>query len=98
MENYIEIIIYFATLVLTWFLGQLSKKYNFVNINLIPIQNVAIGVLVCVINWIFTKDFSLALATSGLMAGGSYDILHNYNKIKKGNEDWEEHCEEKIGE
>lgn len=100
MESYIEIIIYFATMVLTWILGYLSKKSTWVNNNLIPIQNLAIGIIVGFVNYIFTKDlaYSLTLVTSSLTAGGAYDIYHGKNKIKEGNEKWEEHCEESIGE
>jgi hypothetical protein len=33
------------------------------------------------INLIITKDFSSAIALSGLIAGGTYDIVHNLEKI-----------------
>ena len=41
-----------------------------------------IGVIVAVIEWIITKDFSTAIAVSGLIAGGIYDIGHNLQKMK----------------
>lgn len=77
----IELIIYLATMILTWLLGQLSKKFEFIENHLIPIQNLCIGLIVAIVNYIVTKDFSIALATSGLMAGGTYDIIHNLKKI-----------------
>ena len=99
MENYIELCIYLASMCLTWFLGYLSKKSTWVNNNFIPIQNVAIGAATGLIYYLFTKDykFALELATSGIMAGGSYDIFHGKNKIKEANEEYKE-TDEKIGE
>ncbi len=71
-----------VTIVVTWILGYLAKKSTFINNNLIPVQNIVIGVIIAVIEWIITKDFSTAIALSGLIAGGSYDVIHNLNKIK----------------
>ena len=73
----IGIISIFVTLVF----GFLAKKYKWVNSNLIPLQNLVIGIIAAIINYIITKDFSLALSASGLIAGGAYDIVHNINKI-----------------
>lgn len=77
-------IIALVTIIATWLLGILAKKSAFINNNLIPIQNILIGVVVAVIEWIITKDFSLAIATSGLIAGGTYDVIHNLEKIVRG--------------
>lgn len=74
-------IISLVTIIATWLLGILSKKSKFINNNLIPVQNILIGVIVAIIEWIITKDFSLAIAMSGLIAGGSYDVIHNLEKI-----------------
>lgn len=79
--EHMELIIYFATMILTWLLGQLAKKFEFIGNHLIPIQNLCVGLIVAIVNFIFTKDFSIAIATSGLMAGGTYDIIHNLKKI-----------------
>lgn len=73
-----------VTIVVTWILGYVSKKSTFINNNLIPVQNIIIGLIVAIIEWIITKDFSTSIALSGLIAGGSYDILHNLEKIVKG--------------
>lgn len=77
-------IIQIVTIIVTWLLGIVSKKYTYLNNKLIPIQNMLIGLIVAVIEWIVTKDFSTAIALSGLIAGGSYDIFHNLEKIVRG--------------
>ena len=78
----LEAIIMLVTMVVTFFCGLIAKKVSWFNTNLIPIQNILIGVIVAVIEWIITKYFSTAIAVSGLIAGGIYDIGHNLQKIK----------------
>ncbi len=78
----LEAIIMLVTMLVTFFCGLIAKKVSWFNTNLIPIQNILIGVIVAVIEWIITKDFSTAIAVSGLIAGGIYDIGHNLQKIK----------------
>jgi ABC-type anion transport system duplicated permease subunit len=73
-----------VTIIVTWILGVLSKKSTFINNKLIPMQNILIGVIVAGIEWIVTKDFSTAIALSGIIAGGTYDVFHNLEKIVKG--------------
>ena len=74
-----------VTIIVTWILGIVSKKSKFINNNLIPIQNILIGVVVAIIEWIITKDFKVAIALSGLFAGGVYDVINNLDKmIRKG--------------
>lgn len=73
-----------VTIVVTWILGALAKKFSWISTNLIPLQNIAIGLIIAIIEWIITKNFSTAIALSGLIAGGSYDIFHNIKKIIKG--------------
>ena len=78
-------IITIVTIILTWILGIFAKKSKFISNNLIPIQNILIGVIVAIIEWIITKDFKVAIALSGLLAGGADDVLNNINKmIRKG--------------
>ena len=78
-------IITMVTIIVTWILGIVSKKSKFINNNLIPVQNILIGVVVAVIEWIITKDFKVAIALSGLFAGGVYDVINNLDKmIRKG--------------
>lgn len=78
----LEAIVMLVTMVVTFFCGLIAKKVSWFNTNLIPIQNILIGVIVAVIEWIITKDFSTAIAVSGLIAGGIYDIGHNLQKMK----------------
>lgn len=78
----LEAIIMLVTMLVTFFCGLIAKKVSWFNTNLIPIQNIMIGVIVAVIEWIITKDFSTAIAVSGLIAGGIYDIGHNLQKMK----------------
>lgn len=73
-----------VTIIVTWVLGIISKEYTALNNKLIPIQNILVGVIVAIIEWVITKDFSTAIALSGLIAGGSYDIFHNLEKLVKG--------------
>lgn len=73
-----------VTIIVTWILGVISKKYTSLNNKLIPIQNILVGLIVATIEFVITKDFSTAIALSGLIAGGSYDVFHNLEKIIKG--------------
>lgn len=70
-----------VTIIVTWLLGIVSKKYTRLNNKLIPIQNILIGLIVALIEWIVTKDFKVAIALSGLLASGTYDIAHNLKKL-----------------
>lgn len=70
-----------VTFVVTLVLGVIAKKSTWISNNLIPIQNLAIGIIVAVIEWIITKDFCTAIAISGLVAGSTYDIVHNLDKL-----------------
>lgn len=77
----LENIIAFVTIIVSFFLGKLSKKSNFIKNELIPIQNLFVGLFVALIYYFMTKDISLAIGTAGLFAGGSYDIVHNLKKM-----------------
>ena len=72
-----------VTIFVTMILDMISKKINFINNNLIPIQNLLVGLIFAIIEWIITKDFKMAIAMSGLIAGGTYDIIKNLNEMKK---------------
>ncbi len=77
----LDTMISLLTMVVTILMGFLAKKFKFIDTNLIPIQNIFIGLSIAIANYIVTKDFSIAIASSGIMAGGVYDIVHNLNKI-----------------
>ena len=76
-------IVTLVTIVVTYLLGILAKKSSFINNKLIPIQNILIGLIVAIIEWIITKDFKVAIALSGVLAGGLYDIPNNLRKLYK---------------
>ena len=78
----LEFLISLIPIVVILVLGIISKKIPKIKNNLIPIQNLLIGVIVAIVEWIITKDFNTAIALSGLIAGGTYDIVHNLQKIK----------------
>lgn len=80
----VSTLISLVTIIVTWVLGVISKKYTKLNNKLIPIQNILVGLIVALIEWIVTKDFKVAIALSGLLASGTYDIFHNLEKLIKG--------------
>lgn len=71
-----------VTFVVTLICGVITKRIPSISNKIIPIQNLIIGLVVAIIEWIITKDFSTAVALSGLLAGGTYDILHNLEKLR----------------
>ena len=87
-DKVLENVIAFITIIVTFFLGKLSKKYEFVKNEIITIQNILVGITVAVIYYLVTKDVSLAIGTAGLFAGGTYDVVHNLRKML---------CKEKEG-
>lgn len=72
-----------VTFVVTLICGYISKKNPKISNYIIPVQNVAIGLIVAIIEYIITKDFDTAIMLSGILAGGTYDVFHNLNKIKE---------------
>lgn len=77
----VSTLISIVTIIVTWLLGVVSKKYTKLNNKLIPIQNIIVGLIVALIEWIVTKDFKVAIALSGIFAGGAYDVINNINKM-----------------
>lgn len=75
-------IISIVTFVVTLICGYITKKHPKISNKIIPVQNLLIGLIVAIIEWIITKDFKTAIALSGLLAGGTYDIIHNLNKMR----------------
>ena len=78
----LQYIVAIATFLISLILGEIAKKLNQDVKKYLPIQNLLIGTIVCVVEYIYTKDFSLAIMMSGLTAGGTYDIISNLNKLK----------------
>ena len=77
----LEELVSLVTIIVTLILGVISKKSPKIKNNLIPIQNLLIGTIVAIVEWIITKDFNTAIALSGLIAGGTYDLIHNLEKL-----------------
>ena len=63
-----------ATVIITIILGFVTKKYTNIDSKKIPIQNMFIGIFVFAIEWIITKELSVAIALSGIFSGGIYDL------------------------
>lgn len=72
-KNIIEIV----TIVVTLIMGFVVKKYTNLSSKKIPIQNLLIGIIVAIVEFIMTKDFNMAIAFSGLAGGGTYDFIKN---------------------
>lgn len=70
-----------ATIIATIIIGQLTKKYTDLESKQIPLQNLAIGIIVCIIQFAITRDINTAVAVSGLMSGGIYDLSKSINQI-----------------
>ena len=70
-----------VTIIVTWVLGVISKKYTKLNNKLIPIQNLAIGLVVAFVYFLISKNFETAILVSGLLAGGTYDLGKNLLEI-----------------
>lgn len=78
----IEYIVALITIIVEIILGFISKKNPKISNKLIPIQNLLVGIIVAVVEFVITKDFNTAIAVSGLIAGGTYDIVHNLKKLR----------------
>ncbi len=78
----IQTIISLVTIVVSLVLGELSKKLKIVKKNKIPLQNLIVGMLVALIEFLITKDFKVAISLSGLAAGGIYDFAKNILLLK----------------
>jgi len=71
-----DVIIALSTMIVTWSLGYLAKKSHFFNNNLIPLQNIAIMIIVVSIYWYLTGDFNMVIASSSPVATIIYDTIH----------------------
>ena len=85
-----EYILSLVTILVTIVLGIISKRNPKISNKLIPIQNLVIGFVFAIIEFAITKDFKTAIALSGLIAGGAYDIVHNLNKLINNTDDLNE--------
>ena len=81
-DKYIVAII---TFLVALALGEITKRIPQISNKIIPIQNLLVGVAVAIVEYAITKDFNAAIALSGLVAGGTYDIIKNLSKLTDGN-------------
>lgn len=88
-----EIIMSLVTIVVTFILGIIAKKISWVSDNLIPLQNLVIGIIVSLIYYFMTKDVSINIALSGLLTGGTYDIIKNLKELINNSSNNEEEAD-----
>ena len=74
-------IISIVTIIVTFVCGLIAKKVTWFNNKLIPIQNLAIGVIAGIVYYCITKDLNLVIMAVGLGTGGAYDIVNNLQKL-----------------
>lgn len=77
----LETIISITTILVSFILGLIAKRVEWISNHLIPIQNLIIGIIAAVIYYIITKDVNLVIAGLGLFTGGTYDIASNFKKL-----------------
>ena len=82
----LEYIVSLVTILVTFVLGIIVKKNPKISNKLIPMQNLLVGVIIALIEFAITKDFKVAIMLSGLLAGGTYDLVKNLNLLLKGDE------------
>lgn len=80
----LEYIVSLVTILVTFVLGIIAKKNPKMSNKLIPMQNLLVGVIIALIEFAITKDFKVAIMLSGLLAGGTYDLVKNLNLLLKG--------------
>lgn len=83
LNNNIETIIMILTQIIVWILGALSKKNENIKNDMIIFQNGIVGLISCFLYYVVTKDFSVAIATSGLTADVVYNLVHSSYKLIK---------------
>lgn len=77
----LEAIISITTILVSFVLGLIAKRVEWISNHLIPIQNLVIGIIAAIIYYLITKDVNLVIAGLGLFTGGTYDIASNLQKL-----------------
>lgn len=72
-----------VTIIITYICGLIAKKHPKFNNKLIPVQNLLIGFVIAIINYVMTKDFNTSIMVAGLLTGGAYDLVKNLNELLK---------------
>ena len=70
-----------ATIIATIVIGQLTKKFTNLETKQIPLQNLTIGIVVCIIQYAITHDINTAVAVSGIISGGTYDLAKAIKQV-----------------
>lgn len=87
----INYVVALVTVLITLVVGEITKKCTKIPSKyIIPIQNLLIGIIVACIQWIITGNFNSAIASSGLIAGGTYDLVKNISLFISNDEEKEE--------
>lgn len=76
-----EVIMSLVTIIVSTILSIIAKKVSWITNHIIPLQNLIIGIVISVIYYIMTKNISIAVASAGLLVGGTYDLVKNLNKL-----------------
>lgn len=79
IEN-LETIFTIVTMIITYVFGRLAKKSQLINTNRIPIQNITIAIVMSLIYYLLTGDFSMVVASGSPIMTLLYDTFHNFNK------------------
>ena len=82
-----DLLVTIITIIVNIILAQLSKKYTNISSKLIPLQTMLVGTIVCIIEYIITKDFNTALMLSGIISGGTYDLGKSLKLLLNKEED-----------
>ena len=77
----LQYIVSLVTILVTFVLGIIAKKNPKMSNKLIPMQNLLVGFVVALIEFVITKDFKVAVMLSGLLAGGTYDLVKNLREL-----------------
>ena len=83
-----NVLIYVATIILTYGFGILAKKFKWNQKLPIPVQNVLVWVIVLILAWLLSEPinteeiFGLVIATSG--GAGTATLGYDVQKAKKG--------------
>jgi len=77
----LEYIVSLVTILVTFVLGIIAKKNPKISNKLIPLQNLFVGLIIALIEFAITKDFKVAIMLSGLLAGGTYDLVKNLREL-----------------
>lgn len=72
-----ELIISLVSMIITWLLGKITKRYTKLSNKLIPLQNAIIMIICVVIYYFATGNVSTVIAAGSPVATLIYDVLHN---------------------